>query len=130
MFFCFFNITPHNFTQNTRYVGHVRCSNSIIYNSFCLCLILRFFIFTEDDYMVKNDTVVVPIAAIQLCGFMLGEPVVVKCGDKTFVKHVWPSEDLPLSNVYFSPEGNTNNHLINCTSAFHHIYHRSIVKRV
>lgn len=58
--------------------------------------------------MVKNDTVVVPIAAIQLCGFMLGEPVVVKCGDKTFVKHVWPSEDLPLSNVYFSQEGNTN----------------------
>lgn len=61
--------------------------------------------FTDDEYMVGNDNVVVPIAAIQLCGFVLGEPVIVKCGNKTFVKHIWPSEDLPLSSVYFSKEG-------------------------
>lgn len=60
---------------------------------------------SDDEYMVGNDNVVVPIAAIQLCGFMLGEPVVVRCGSKTFVKHVWPSDDLPLSNVYFSKAG-------------------------
>lgn len=61
--------------------------------------------FTEDEYMVGNDNVVVPIAAIQLCGFMIGEPVIVKCGKKTYVKHIWSSEDLPLSSVYFSKEG-------------------------
>jgi len=55
--------------------------------------------------MVGNDNVVVPIAAIQLCGFVLGEPVIVRCGIKTFVKHIWPSDDLPLSSVYFSKEG-------------------------
>lgn len=61
--------------------------------------------FVDDEYPVGDDSVVVPIAAIQLCGFVLGEPVIVRCGPKTFVKHIWPSDDLSLSNVYFSKEG-------------------------
>jgi hypothetical protein len=60
---------------------------------------------TDDEYLVGNDNVVVPVAAIQLCGFVLGEPVIVRSGSKTLIKHVWPSDDLPLSNVYFSKEG-------------------------
>ncbi|XP_025424220.1 spermatogenesis-associated protein 5-like isoform X3 [Sipha flava] len=58
----------------------------------------------DDEYLVGNDNVVVPVAAIQLCGFVLGEPVIVRSGSKTLIKHVWPSDDLPLSNVYFSKE--------------------------
>ncbi|KAE9537179.1 hypothetical protein AGLY_006202 [Aphis glycines] len=69
------------------------------------CLYSYAKLYTKDDeYIVGNDNVVVPIAAIQLCGFVLGEPVIVKCGNKTFVKHIWPSDDLPLSSVYFSKE--------------------------
>jgi len=67
--------------------------------------LFHLYYFTDDEYLIKNDTVVVPIAAIQLCGFVIGEPVIVKCCSKTFVKHVWASDDLPLTNVYFSKEG-------------------------
>ncbi|XP_050542407.1 ribosome biogenesis protein SPATA5-like [Daktulosphaira vitifoliae] len=58
----------------------------------------------DDEFLVGNDNVVVPIAAIQLCGFVLGEPVIVRCGSKTLVKNIWPSEELPLSKVFFSKD--------------------------
>lgn len=65
------------------------------------------FVFTDDDE-VCNDNVVVSVAAIQLCGFVLGEPVIVRCGTKTYVKRIWPSDDLTLSTVYFSKQGTLN----------------------
>ncbi|XP_050423039.1 ribosome biogenesis protein SPATA5 [Adelges cooleyi] len=58
----------------------------------------------DDEFLVGNDSVVVPIAAIQLCGFILGEPVIVRCGAKTFVKNIWSSDELSLSKVFFSQE--------------------------
>lgn len=59
----------------------------------------------EETNVVGNDNIVVPIAAIQICGFVLGEPVIVTCSNKTFVKYVWPTYDVPLTNVYFCQEG-------------------------
>lgn len=47
----------------------------------------------------KNDLVFISQSAMQLCGFIIGDPVVIKTKSTTIVKKAWPKNDGSLTGV-------------------------------